>query len=82
MHEIIEKYIDAFKPRLRCVIEVEARYIERYLLLIIQMFLRFISIRIVKYGMIFINQKIFITASLDGFFFCSPLYIYLIARKI
>ena len=28
--EIIDKCIDAFKPKLRCVIEVEARHIERY----------------------------------------------------
>ena len=28
--EIIDKYIDAFKPRLRRVIEVEGRQIERY----------------------------------------------------
>ena len=34
--EIIDKCIDAFKRRLRCVIEVEARHIEQYLFLIIQ----------------------------------------------
>ena len=34
--EIIDKCIDAFKPRLRWVIEVEARHIERYLLLVSQ----------------------------------------------
>ena len=35
--EIIDKCIEAFKPRLRHVIEVEARHIQRYLLLIIIM---------------------------------------------
>ena len=29
--EIIDKCIDAFKPRLRCVIELEVRHVERYL---------------------------------------------------
>ena len=29
--EIIDKCIDAFKPRLRCVIELEVRDVERYL---------------------------------------------------
>ena len=33
LQEIIDKCIDAFKARLRCVIEVEARHIEQYLLL-------------------------------------------------
>ena len=28
--ETIDKCIDAFKPKLRCVIEVEARHIEQY----------------------------------------------------
>ena len=48
--EIIDKCIDAFKPRLRYVIELETRHIEQYLLLIIQTFK-------VTYGMILINQK-------------------------
>ena len=30
LQEIIDKYIDAFKPRLQYVIEVEDRNIERY----------------------------------------------------
>ena len=34
--EIIDKCIDAFKPRFRWVIEVEARHIDRYLLLVSQ----------------------------------------------
>ena len=33
LQKIIHKCIDAFKSRLRCVIEVEARHIEQYLLL-------------------------------------------------
>ena len=37
--EIIDKCIETFKPRLRRVIEVEGRHIERYLLLIIHTYL-------------------------------------------
>ena len=37
--EIIDKSIETFKPRLRRVIEVEGRHIERYLLLIIHTYL-------------------------------------------
>ena len=53
--EIIDKYIDAFKPRLRCVTEVEARHIEGYLLLIIPIDTS--QYVFVKGGMILINQR-------------------------
>ena len=53
--EIIDKCIDAFKPRLRWVIEVEARHIERYLLLITQIDTP--PYVFLKYDMILINQK-------------------------
>ena len=36
LQEIIDKCIDAFKTKLRCVTEVETRHIEQYYLLIIQ----------------------------------------------
>ena len=53
LQEIIDQYIETFKPRLRRVIEVEGRNIEWYLLLIIH---RDISKHgYVKSGMILIN---------------------------
>ena len=53
--EIIDKCIDAFKPRLRYVIELETRHIEQYLLLIIQTDTS--QYVFVTYSMILINQK-------------------------
>ena len=70
--EIIHKCIYAFKPRFWLVIEVEGRHIERYWLLIIH-----IDIPIyifVKFGMILINWKKLNTISVNGHFFCPPLY--------
>ena len=50
--EIIDKCFDIFKPRLRRVIEVESRHIERYRLLIIHIGIsQYVS---VKFAMILI----------------------------
>ena len=53
MQEIIDKCIDAFKPKLQRVIEVEVRHKERYLLLVIQIDTS--QYVFVKYGMISIK---------------------------
>ena len=51
--EIIDECIDTFKPRLRRVIEVEGRHIQRYWLLIIHIdisqyeFVKFVMILII-----------------------------------
>ena len=50
--EIIDKCIDAFKPKLRCVIEVEVRQ-----LIIINNSNRYTQNVFVKNGWILINQK-------------------------
>ena len=53
--KIIDKCNNAFKPRLRCVIDVEGWHIERYLLLITQIDTP--PYVFLKYDMILINQK-------------------------
>ena len=50
--EIIDKCIDAFKPKLRCVIEVEVRQ-----LIIINNSNRYTQNVFVKNGLILTNQK-------------------------
>ena len=53
--EIIDKCIETFKPRLRRVIEVEGRHTERYLLLIIHIYLS--QHVLVKFAMVLIILK-------------------------
>ena len=53
--EIIDKCIETFKPRLRRVIEVEGRHIERHLLLKIHVYLS--QHRLVKFAMVLIILK-------------------------
>ena len=53
--EIIDKCIEMFKPRLRRVIEVEGRHIERYWLLIIHIYLS--QHVLVKFAMVLIILK-------------------------
>ena len=50
--EIIDKCIDAFKPKLRCVIKVEVQQI-----IIINNSNRYTQNVFVKYGLILTNQK-------------------------